>query len=251
MKYEKGSFTTVPFTDRLKGLSPIIQVIYLWMCKHANEDGQCFPSQKLLAYECGIDRKTINRYIPIMIEKGLLLQDKRYSGNQEITSMYHIGIGSTSQVQGSTSQVQGGSTSQVQGTKYTSLTKSKELRARVKETGKQEAKPNDGIPPSLDAIQNSEPRPKKTNTYPTCGAEVTEYAKSNGYAVDGERIFKYYNDADWYDSHGKKVRSWKQKVLSVWCKQENKIKTPEELYQERQKKHYDIVKYTTVADLGF
>lgn len=53
--------------------------------------------------------------------------------------------------------------------------------------------------------------------------EVVEYFKENGFtSKSGERAFKYYDVADWYDSKGNKVSNWKQKMQSVWFKDENK-----------------------------
>lgn len=42
------------------------------------------------------------------------------------------------------------------------------------------------------------------------------------YNLDSNQIFNYYNDADWHDSKGNKVKNWKQKIRGVWCKEENK-----------------------------
>lgn len=45
----------------------------------------------------------------------------------------------------------------------------------------------------------------------------------NGYTKESaEKAFNYYNDANWVDSKGNKVLSWKQKMRGVWFKDENK-----------------------------
>jgi hypothetical protein len=55
-------------------------------------------------------------------------------------------------------------------------------------------------------------------------AEVRMYFKDNGYKEEvGEDKWHYYNDANWFDSHGNAVLNWKQKMRSVWFKPENKI----------------------------
>lgn len=51
--------------------------------------------------------------------------------------------------------------------------------------------------------------------------DVLEYAKSKGHEDLAKRFFDYFNDGDWVDSQGKKVRSWKQKFLT-WCGREEK-----------------------------
>lgn len=65
---------------------------------------------------------------------------------------------------------------------------------------------------------------KKVKKYipPTC-SEVISYFLENGYTeVAGRRAFEYYNVAEWVDSKGNKVKSWKQKMRGVWFKDENK-----------------------------
>ena len=53
--------------------------------------------------------------------------------------------------------------------------------------------------------------------------EVKNYFNENGYLPEaGERAFNYYDAAQWHDSSGKPVLSWKQKMQAVWFKPENK-----------------------------
>ena len=55
--------------------------------------------------------------------------------------------------------------------------------------------------------------------------EVSDYAMSLGYKVNGKDFVNYYADNDWYDKNNKRVRQWKSKVSKVWCRQENKLET--------------------------
>jgi hypothetical protein len=56
-------------------------------------------------------------------------------------------------------------------------------------------------------------------------SDVRQYFIDNGYEGKvGERAFNYYDVAGWKDSKGNPVISWKQKMQSVWFKDENKIK---------------------------
>ncbi len=49
------------------------------------------------------------------------------------------------------------------------------------------------------------------------------YFKDNGYSeISAQKAFRYYNDANWMDSKGNKVKNWKQKMQGVWFKDENK-----------------------------
>lgn len=59
---------------------------------------------------------------------------------------------------------------------------------------------------------------------PPSEIEVREYFKQNGYTENsGSTAFKYYNEAKWHDSKGNAVKNWKQKMISVWFKDNNKI----------------------------
>ena len=67
--------------------------------------------------------------------------------------------------------------------------------------------------------------PRTNKFVPPTVFDVKEYFESNGYTTEsGEKAFNYYNVADWKDSSGKQVKNWKQKMQSVWFKEENKIK---------------------------
>ncbi len=74
--------------------------------------------------------------------------------------------------------------------------------------------------------------------YPT-KSEVVAFFVENGYRGDvGAQAFGYYADADWVDSRGNKVRSWKQKMRSVWFKDEHK-KPENEIDMVKAKKDAD------------
>lgn len=55
--------------------------------------------------------------------------------------------------------------------------------------------------------------------------EMKAYFRENKYKEETAiKAWNYYNVADWYDAEGKKIKSWKQKCISVWFRDENKIK---------------------------
>lgn len=52
--------------------------------------------------------------------------------------------------------------------------------------------------------------------------EVTKYFLQNGYDPNvAKKAFEYYQEANWHDSTGKKIKNWKQKMRGVWFKEEN------------------------------
>jgi hypothetical protein len=88
---------------------------------------------------------------------------------------------------------------------------------------------SDAIPMQLH--KNSKGKAKKTNAIPmelVNENEVIDYFILNGYKKEiAIRAFNYYNEANWHDASGKKVLNWKQKMQSVWFKEENKAKKQE------------------------
>lgn len=54
---------------------------------------------------------------------------------------------------------------------------------------------------------------------------VIDYFVKNGYLESaGKKAFKFYNEADppWTDTRGNRIRGWKQKMIGMWFKDENK-----------------------------
>ena len=91
---------------------------------------------------------------------------------------------------------------------------------------------------SDSVIDIDKKKERKTKVFqPPTILEVKEYFKENGYSeISAERSFNYYSIADWHDSKGNKVKNWKQKMQSVWFKDENKIeiKNKSEKYKPSQ-----------------
>lgn len=81
-------------------------------------------------------------------------------------------------------------------------------------------------PPKAQGLDTSKEIKKRKNKefIPPTPKEIQNYGIEKGYKIDGEFIFNYYNENDWYDSRNKKVLNWKQKIRGVWFKEENKIK---------------------------
>jgi hypothetical protein len=64
---------------------------------------------------------------------------------------------------------------------------------------------------------------EKKKFIPPTEIEVIKYFEENEYTKEAGKIaFKYYSIAEWKDSTGKPVKNWKQKMISVWFKPENK-----------------------------
>jgi len=59
--------------------------------------------------------------------------------------------------------------------------------------------------------------------------DVISYFLKNGYSTEtAKKAFNYYSTANWKDSRGNQVRNWKQKMIAVWFKDENKTTTDQQ-----------------------
>ena len=60
---------------------------------------------------------------------------------------------------------------------------------------------------------------------PPSQIEVVDYFNQNGYSNESAiKAFNYYETGNWKDGKGNQVKNWKQKMQSVWFKEDNKIK---------------------------
>lgn len=83
------------------------------------------------------------------------------------------------------------------------------------------------IPDSLnlipDSLNTGKPGAISKKFTPPTEQEVVEYFTTNGYKKElAVRAFRGYQEAGWKDSTGKKIRNWKQKMIHVWFRDENK-----------------------------
>lgn len=84
--------------------------------------------------------------------------------------------------------------------------------------------PNRAIPKNEyeDEREIEDEVPKKF--IPPTQTQVINYFLENGYKESAaKKAFQFYNDSNWIDSKDKKVKRWKQKMLSVWFTDENKV----------------------------
>lgn len=90
--------------------------------------------------------------------------------------------------------------------------------------------PNDAknaVSDSVNVSVNDSVREKKKRVVnkftPPSLQEVIDYFAENKFSKElAEKAFKYYETGEWKDGKGNQVRNWKQKMQSVWFKEENK-----------------------------
>jgi len=89
---------------------------------------------------------------------------------------------------------------------------------------------------------------KKDKFDPPEFGEFNKYCIDNNHGNIADRAFKGYSEANWYDSKGKKIRNWKQKLQHVWFRDENKDREKPE--QVKQQKDISFIKSEVVKRLG-
>jgi DNA-binding transcriptional MocR family regulator len=107
MRYEKGTFITVPNKTALQGLDPLAQVLFLWLCSYADDDGTCYPSINRLAADCGMSRDTVIRKLEVLVNRKLLTRKHQFRDKYKASNLYQIMLvgSSTQQLRSSTERL--------------------------------------------------------------------------------------------------------------------------------------------------
>ena len=94
-------------------------------------------------------------------------------------------------------------------------------QAEVKQAVKQKATDTDTDTDIKEIYKEKKKQPKKF--IPPTLPEVVKYFFENGYSIESaKKAFEYYSVANWKDSKGNQVQNWKQKMVAVWFKDENR-----------------------------
>jgi len=97
-----------------------------------------------------------------------------------------------------------------------------------------------------NGLGNEQKGISKAKFKPPTENEVIEYFKEKGYKISAaKKAFEFYNVANWIDSKGNKVKNWKQKMISIWMKDEDKV-NPNEVNlprPDKSKMHPENLKY--------
>ena len=102
---------------------------------------------------------------------------------------------------------------------------------------------NDNVSVNVNDINNNNTSSNKKSKIftPPTQIEVENYFTENGYTKEsGTKAFEYYNRLNWKDSNNRPVKNWKNKMLSVWFTEKNKLVLPtkmsfEEIKAEQRK----------------
>ncbi len=74
---KNGNFFMLSNSIFKQGLKPREFIVYCCLVKHSDKNGVCFPSRRLIAEECCIDKKTVDAAILNLEKTGLVKKKKR------------------------------------------------------------------------------------------------------------------------------------------------------------------------------
>lgn len=97
MKYERGSFITVPSREILRGLHPTAQSLYMWLCAYANETSNCFPSRATLARDAGCSESMVDNMLLLLEGRELIKRRGRKEGDRQLSNLYTVLVGTLPQ----------------------------------------------------------------------------------------------------------------------------------------------------------
>tara|TARA_R110000782_G_C14819205_1_gene413801 strand:+ start:15476 stop:16264 length:789 start_codon:yes stop_codon:yes gene_type:complete len=84
------SFQTMADALKVKTGNVYSKTILLCLANYANEENTCFPSVARISEETEISRRSVQRWLRDLEEKGFITTEKRYDNNKQTSSIYHI-----------------------------------------------------------------------------------------------------------------------------------------------------------------
>lgn len=73
-----------------KQLGAIGVAVYVSLCRHANEEQFCFPSQETIAEELNISPRTVKRYIGLLVEHNVIYIERTKTGRKWAHNTYYL-----------------------------------------------------------------------------------------------------------------------------------------------------------------
>ena len=74
---KNGNFFMLSNSIFKQGLKPREFIVYCCLVKHSDKNGVCFPSRRLIAEECCVDKKTVDSAIKNLEKARLVTKQKR------------------------------------------------------------------------------------------------------------------------------------------------------------------------------
>ena len=166
----------------------------------ASKEGYCWASNKYFADLFGVSTRVITTWISHLKNKRYIRVETIRNDKRVLERKIYIGM-ELHFVGYGTKVPEGYGTELPQGTEQ----KFQENNTVVNNTTVNNTKNRVFTPPTLE--------------------DVKAYVQEKGLGVDPKKFFDYYEEGDWHDAKGNKVRNWKQKLLT-WDKHTEKPNEP-------------------------
>lgn len=110
------SVQAIAFAFAAQGLSPTEKLVLLALANYADENMRCWPSQRRLAHDTGLSKRTILRSLAALEERALLVRSKRdRDDGSRASDVVHLLFGGGDMVSPGGDTVSGGVVTQCQG----------------------------------------------------------------------------------------------------------------------------------------
>ncbi len=219
----KNYYAIIPATVRYdKKIPANAKLLYGELTALCNEKGFCWATNSYFAKLYETSERTIQRWLNALKEAGYITISIQSEDESSVRHIYICDSPRTKMSRGGDKNVThnntDNNTDNITENIYIGGVTSDDT-PNNKQTKKSKAKRKRFTPPKLE--------------------EVEEYIATKSYNVDPERFFVFYDEADWYDTKGNKVRNWKQKVITwhnnsgATAKSRDNPPTPKKSIQEK------------------
>ena len=186
---KKSYYAIIPANVRYdESLPPNAKLLYGEITALCNAEGYCWASNKYFADLYGVSISSIKRWIKALIDKGYITSHLIYKqGSSEIE------------------------------TRWVQICTEGGIKNDTTSGVKNEPDNNTSLNNTFNITneyKNKSDKPTRKRFTPPTLEEVQAYCNERNNNVDAQKFYDYFSSADWHDSKGQKVRSWKQKVIT-------------------------------------
>ena len=201
---KKSYYAIIPANVRYdESLPPNAKLLYGEITALCNAEGYCWASNKYFAELYGVTLRTVANWLRSLVERGYIKSEVFFkNGSKEVDKRYITILTNPYENIFSTYG------KNVQDSPEKNFSTPREENFTDNNTSF-----NTTSNTTNEYIGKPQKQPRKTFVPPTL-EEVQAYCKERHNNVDAKKFFDYYNEAEWHDKNGDKVKSWKQKVIT-------------------------------------
>jgi hypothetical protein len=180
-------YAIIPANVRYSNITPNAKLLYGEITALSNKNGFCHATNSYFADLYSVSIVSISKWIKELVDNDFITSDIKYKdGSKEILFRYLKMLNTP-------------------------------IKEKLNRPIKQKFKDNN------TSINNTSINNINRIVEPPLLVDILQYVKEKGYKEEiAVKFHEYYSVNDWKDSKGNKVKNWKQKLIAVWFKDENK-----------------------------